>query len=318
MRRVIYVAAAALLAGSTVVASADETPQGCTPRPWTLVGTDTFTLPSGLVRSQGVTSDGSGWVFSWQGGVSRTNDAYTTLAANTLPPDLVVNQPSADPATGQNHLGGNHIGDVDVHDGLVYAPVEDGGENAQVTKIDNPEYQHPYIALYDAKTLLYTGRHYALPLALQAAGVPWVAVDPRSGDVYTDEWDMPHDRINVYDSQFRFSRFINLQYPASFGVGFHLSRIQGAKVIGHTMYATRDDNAKTVFAIDLRTGDVTQLFSLNPGVPAELEGLAVRKTPDGALLHLLIVLDNKVDASLDAKNIRVAFQHWAPPTRCDD
>jgi hypothetical protein len=316
MRKVAYATAAALLAGSTMVASADPTGHSCSPSPWRLVGTDTFTVPTGLIRSQGVTSDGKGWVFSWQGGVSRTDDAYTTLAINTLPPDLAVNQPALDPTTGKNHLGGNHIGDVDVHDGLLYAPVEDGGENAQVTRVNDPEYQHPYIALYDARTLAYTGRSYPLPLELQAAGVPWVAVDQRSGDVYTDEWDMPHDRINVYDSQLRFRRFIDLTYPASFGPGFHLSRIQGAKVIGHTMYATRDDSAKTVFAIDLHTGDVTRLFSLDPQVPAELEGLAIRETPDGALLHVLIVLDNKVDTSLDAKSIRVAFEHFAPPTRC--
>jgi hypothetical protein len=310
-----------LLAGSTLAASADQ--QGkdgptCTSSPWTLVGTDTFTVPAGLIRSQGVTSDGNGWVFSWQGGVSRTDDAYTTVAANTLPPDVAVDQPSLDPTAGTNHLGANHIGDIDVHDGFVYAPVEDGGENAQAMRLNNPEYQHPYIALYDAKTLAYTGRKYPLPLELQAAGVPWVAVDPHSGAVYTDEWDMPHDRLNVYDSQLRFRRFVDLHYPASFGAGFHLSRIQGAKILGHTMYASRDDDAKTVYAIDLPTGDVSRLFSLNPGVPAELEGLAIRKTADGALLHLLIVLDNNVDSSLDAKDIRVAFEHYAPPKRCDD
>lgn len=316
MRKVVYTAAALLLAGTTVVASADPAGHACAPGPWRLVGTDTFKAPAGLIRSQGVASNGDGWVFSWQGGVSRTDDAYHTFAVNTLPPQLAVNQPAIDPASGRNHIGGTHIGDVDVHDGVLYAPVEDGGENAQVTRLNNPEYQHPYVALYDAKTLAYTGRSYPLPLELQAAGVPWVAVDPRSGDVYTDEWDMPHDRINVYDSQLRFRRFIDLVYPTSLGAGFHLSRIQGAKVVGHTMYASRDDDAKTVFAIDLRTGDVSRLFSLNPQVPAELEGLAIRKTADGALLHVLIVLDNNVDTSLDAKDIRVAFEHYAPPTRC--
>ena len=64
---------------------------------------------------------------------------------------------------------------------------------------------------------------------------------------------MPQDRLNVYDSQLQFRRFIDLHYPTSFGAGFHLSRIQGAKVIGHTMYATRDDDTKTVYAIDLST-----------------------------------------------------------------
>jgi hypothetical protein len=108
----------------------------------------------------------------------------------------------------------------------------------------------------------------------------------------------------------QFKRFLPLIYPASLGPGFHLSRIQGAKVRGHTLYATRDDADKTVFAIDRRTGDVTKLFSLKPTVSAELEGLAVRRTPDGALLHVLIVLNNHLPD--DATEIRVSFQHYAP------
>ena len=51
-----------------------------------------------------------------------------------------------------------------------------------------------------------------------------------------------------------------------------------------------------MFSIDLRDGMVTRLFALKQGVHAELEGLAVRRTPDGALLHVLIVLDNDLPA----------------------
>ncbi len=314
----VVLAAALLAVTGMTVASAEESPPVCQTGPWRLVGTDTFSLPLALARSQGVTSDGHGWIFSWQAGVSRTDESYTTLAANTLPPDVAVNHVTYDPATGSNHVGGNHIGDIDVHDGLVYAPIEDGNFNALATQLDDPAYQHPYIGLYDAKTLAYTGRRYELPLALQSAGVPWVAVDPRSGEIYTDEWQMAHDRINVYDRHFRFSRFVPLVYPASFPAGFHLSRIQGAKVLGHTMYASRDDDAKTVFAIDLRTGVVTQLFSLLPTGTAELEGIAVRPGSHGALLHVLLVLDGHVDSSFAARNARVLFEHYAPSRRCDD
>jgi hypothetical protein len=123
---------------------------------------------------------------------------------------------------------------------------------------------------------------------------------------------MPHDRLNVFDTKLHFLRFLPLVYPASFGPGFHLSRIQGAKVHGRTMYATRDDSAKTVFSIDLRTGVVSKLFSLNPSVPAELEGLSVRATPDGALLHVLIILDNDFNNPSDAVNVRAVLEHFAP------
>ena len=36
---------------------------------------------------------------------------------------------------------------------------------------------------------------------------------------------------------------------------------------------------QSLFRIYLRTGEVAKVLSLNPGVPAELEGLAVRRTP---------------------------------------
>ena len=60
--------------------------------------------------------------------------------------------------------------------------------------------------------------------------MPWIAVDPRSGEVYTDEWDMPHDRINVFDATMHLKRFVTLKYPASFGKGFHLNRVKSARV----------------------------------------------------------------------------------------
>jgi hypothetical protein len=274
MRRAAIAAAAAVLALAAPVAAAPRCTNG-----WRLSGTDTFRGQDALMRSQGVTSDGSGWVFSWQGGLSRTLDNFVPVAAATIPPDLAVQ-------------GDNHIGDIDQYNGLIYAPVEDGDA-----------YQHPHIALYDARTLLYTGKSYPLDVGIHEAGVPWVAIDHRRAEVYTGEWDMPHDRLNVFDTQMRFKRFLPL-------VGLHLSRIQGAKILGHTMYATRDDADKTVFSIDLRTGVTTKLFALQPDVPAELEGLAVRRTSDGALLHVLIVMNNRLPE--DASQIHVEFRHYAP------
>ena len=55
--------------------------------------------------------------------------------------------------------------------------------------------------------------------------------------------------------------------------------------------------------------DFLILAKLKPGVSAELEGLAVRRTPDGALLHVLIVLNN--DLPNDATSIRVSLEHFA-------
>ncbi|MCA1830403.1 MAG: hypothetical protein LC663_02655, partial [Actinobacteria bacterium] len=95
--------------------------------------------------------------------------------------------------------------------------------------------------------------------------------------------------------------------------------IQGAKVYEDALYATRDDDAKTIFKIDLHTGDVTKLFSIGPTDEehVELEGIAIRPTPEG-LLHVLTVLNfdtnlghNVADPTL-LTTTRVTFRHFAP------
>jgi hypothetical protein len=297
---------AALAAVALLAPAAGATAAKC-PASWKLVGSNSFTGADALVRSQGVTTDGRSWIFSWQGGMEHTTDGFTPTAVGAISPQVV---PSASP-DGTNHVADTHIGDVDYYNGLIYAPEEDGGEGEGPLQFNNPEYQEPHVALYDAQTLAYTGVSYALPVDISEAGVPWIAVDAAHRQVITAEWDMPHDRLNEWDLQMHFKRNLALRYPASLGAGFHLSRIQGAKVWGHTLYATRDDADKTVFSIDLRTGAVTKLFSLHPSTPdAELEGLSVRPTADGALLHVLIVLDNKLPD--DATQIHVDFDHYAP------
>jgi hypothetical protein len=271
---------------------------------WTLVGTDTFRLPDGLLRSQGVTTDGLSWIFSWQGGLEKTSDDYLPLGVATWPPDN-FNEAQIAP-DGTNYVGDVHIGDVDYYDGLVYVPLEDTGEGP----LNNPRYTHPHIALYDARTLLYTGVKYALSPDIHVAGVPWVAVNARARNVYTAEWDMQHDRINVFDTKMNFLRFLPLHYAEAFGPGFHLSRIQGAKMHNGALYATRDDDQKSVFKIDVHTGDVTKVFSINPSGHSELEGLAFRNTPDGAQMHVLLVRDNDANDPQNFVNIRVEFRHY--------
>ncbi len=273
---------------------------------------NSFIGAQALMRSQGVTSDGAGWIFSWLGGLDRTNDSYADQAVAGWPADIAVNHP-LDPGT---HLFNTHFGDIDYYGGKIYAPYEDGNEGP----FNDPEYQHPYIATYDAKSLLYTGEHYELPLDLHAAGVPWVAINAKKQLAYTAEWDMPHDRINVFDLTFHFKRFVTLHYAADLGPDFHLSRIQGAKVYKGALYASRDDHEKTIFKIDLDTGNVTKLFSIGPVPdathPVELEGIAIRPTKDG-LMHVLTVLDFDPKQPDVLSRTRVTFRHFSKD-KCDD
>src|SRR5262249_30105720 len=156
----------------------------------------------------------------------RTDEAFQTTAYNTWPAQLFT-EPTVS-ANGTSHYGPNHIGDGDVANGTYYAAIEDNSEDVGPLTLNDPRYQYAYVALYDATTL-QSREAPRRPTDLQKAGIPGVAVDARTKDVSSAEWDMKHDRINVYTPEFTFGHFVNLTYPPSLGEKFHLSRIQGAE-----------------------------------------------------------------------------------------
>lgn len=250
---------------------------------WQQQDYDTFHLLNALQRSQGAATDGRHWFFSWQFGLERTNDAYFA-------------QQRKDPAIPKRlrRQGSNHIGDIDWFEDRVYAPIEDGSA-----------YLHPYIGLYYAGTLNFTGKAYELPQALQTKGVPWVAVDGPRRVAYTAEWD-PTPQINVFDIDH------SMAYLRSIPLGTVIGRIQGAKVFEGMLYASSDDATKDVYKINLDTGTVIKLFSLAPidGKPlGEAEGLVFRDLDDGTQMHTLDV---------QANSLGVHFRHHqrvVPPLR---
>jgi hypothetical protein len=224
---------------------------------WSEGPADTFeVLLDSLYRSQGVATDGRSWFFSARNHLQRTTFAFEVQAENESPIPQALRA-----------LGGNHIGDIDVYDGLLYAPVEDG-----------PEHLHPTIVTYSADTLEPTGDVYPISTDLLTKGVPWVAVDGPRRRVYTAEWD-PTLHINVLDldADLAFVKTIELSSP--------IGRIQGAKVFGGQMYASSDDDQKTIYKIDLDTGAVLTLFTLGT-TGSEVEGLALLSSPGGARMRI--------------------------------
>jgi hypothetical protein len=301
--------AMSLTFGGSFLSARADAPASCPgEETWAKTAEHQFVGPFVLTRSQGVTHDDTGWIFSWQGGLERTAEGYMTRAIATWPYDN-FSDVSINP-DGTNHFGGTHIGDIDEHDGLIYAPIEDGEESLGPVAINNPEYQQSRVVLYDAKTLLYRGFSYEDPRVLQRDGVPWIAIDDSAGEAYTGEWGMPRDTLNVWTLQMTFKRTLQLVYPASFGPGFHLSRIQGGEVLGGALYVARDDAEHTILKIDLATGAVERMFALGGAEPSELEGMAVYPTADGALIHVLLITDNDFGDPTNLARVRASFQHF--------
>ncbi len=242
--------------------------QDATGEVWVHTGTDRFYLAGALSRSQGVTFEpGTGTLlFSWQYGLQRTTMDYRVIKVDpmAIPPEILS-------------VGGRHIGGIDTWGGILYAPIE-----------DSDAYAYPFVALYNARTLVYTGTRFLLPWEHQTQGVPWVAVDAARGLLYSSEWN-PVTAINMYDLS-------DLSYQGSLEIEPDIGRIQGAKVHGDFLYAASDNETKSVYRVDLLTGEVTELFRLLdlPGVYAvdpflETEDLAYYDAPDGSTLHVILI-----------------------------
>lgn len=234
--------------------------RGETPPPvseWVQTGTTTFPPLVSIFRTQGIASDGESLWFSWLTGLSRTDATSEQVLASryhdAIPPHLAA-------------TGHNHIGDIDVHDGILYAPIEDG-----------PGYLSPWIALYRADDLAWTGRSYELDRAHLTEGVPWVAIDGPRRVAYTAEWN-DTTRLNIHSLEdFRLLRTIELDRE--------VPRIQGAKVFRGSLYIARDNGAeKSIEAIDPETGHVTHLFDRDLGEEYEAEGIAFMRQPTGTVM----------------------------------
>lgn len=158
----------------------------------------------------------------------------------------------------------DHIGDIAVQDGIIYAPVEDKAE------------EYPLILLYDAETLEYTGTYYEMDATYLTDGIPWCAVDENY--LYASPINYPA-QIAVFNlADMSFSHTIPLTQP--------IHRVQAGDCEGGTLYLNCDpkEGNKTVYAVDLTTGETTLLFDRNTtGYDTEAEGICVTTDEDGTL-----------------------------------
>lgn len=162
-------------------------------------------------------------------------------------------------------LNYDHIGDISVQNGIIYAPVEDKAED------------QPLVLIYDAETLEYTGVYYELDATYLTDGIPWCATDDNY--LYASEFNDP-ERIVVYNiDDMSFSHTVELSEP--------LARVQAGDVYDGTLYLNCDphDENKTVYSVDLTTGEVNLICDrATTGYDTEAEGLCATENENGELI----------------------------------
>ena len=212
-------------------------------------------------------------------GIDEENDLY--YASGSLSGIQVCCLGVIDKATGEiikenldalpqefKKLDYDHIGDLSVQNGIIYAPVENKPET------------DPLVLLYDAETLEYTGTYYAVDWTYLKDGIAWCATDENY--LYTSQFN-DADRIVVYNiDDMSLSHTVELSET--------VQRVQAGDVIDGRLFLNCDPKGenKTVYEVDLTTGEVTLLFDRNTtGYDTEAEGISVTKDENGELVFTI-------------------------------
>ena len=226
---------------------------------------NTYVLYDYQVSSQGVTNDGEFFYFSGNknlGKADMESGEIFLINADPIPEEL-------------KEKGCNHIGGLSYYNGYIYAAVEDG-----------PDYLNSFIVLYDAETLEFSGKYYALPHELHIEGVPWCAIDTDRNCLYTAEWSNA-TVLNVFSlDDMTLVKTVPLSEP--------IDRIQGAEMFGGKLYMSCDElnDMKRIFTLDVETGKVEVCFTRNIGEGFEAEGITVYGNENGE--PVICVLDRGI------------------------
>jgi hypothetical protein len=245
------VLAGACSSGSSGGGSADTAPvtEAAGPPPVATVTSEQEVDPS---FRQGLAKADAGWVFSTNLVLFRTDDNLViTRRQDKAIPEKWASQ------------GFDHIGDVDVADGIMYAPVEQPGYSTN----------RQAMFRYDAATLDFLD---AVPVA--QAHNAWVAVDPDTMTAYS----MSGFSDNVVR---RYDILANWEPLDSVMLDRTLERVQGGDVRDGYLWLSTDDATNGLYRVDLRTGAVASLGSIGR-VDGEGEGIDATVLPSGAL-HVL-------------------------------
>jgi outer membrane autotransporter protein len=290
--RLVSQAAIATLLGSSMLtglaapASAEE--------PWIMVQRNFF-LDADAARGQGVTTDGTNWYFSGTHSLEIADDDFNTVLIDPTAIADKLEIPSEFSA-----IGLNHIGDIDYANGKLYISLDSSNRDPGN---GNQKYVNPVFAIYDAKTLAYTGQAYRLnpPHGIKDIA-SWVAVDAKAGLAYGIAYDNATE-LTVYNlADFSFKEYIPLSQV--------VDQAQGGKLLNGYMYFATDNDEKLLMRANLATGEVETIGNLKIDGEQEVEGLSIRWTKDGWSMNVL----NREESTPGSGEEGVGFYKYLRPT----
>lgn len=244
------------------------------------VSVQSFGGTDGLLRAQGMTTDGEAFIFSSNYGLIRTElDAKTVIAQRiiAIPPALLA-------------LGCKHIGGITYYNGKIYAPIE-----------DSKVFKNLYITTFDAKTLEHI-ESFALPVEEHENGVPWCVADPEKGVIYSAGRDHI-TKINVYDAE-------TLEFLGSKQLETSVHKVQGGEMFEGILYLSVSREEQAVFALDIESGKVRKAFARNLVEGSEGEGMTILPFEDGSLFHVMDIAKIRLGTHLRHYDFDPAAIEW--------
>lgn len=233
----------AVVAGACTSSSDDATPASTTTAPTTTTSIAEPEVPTFEVVDehevdgnwrQGLARVEGGWIFATNASIYRTDDAFEQVDEHldAIPPELTAQ-------------GYDHLGDPDVHDGLIWVPVE---------RPDKDEARQATIR-FDAETLevvdwVEVAQHHNAFIGVDDDGVAW------STDEFDDDALV---RYRIVDGEVEPLEPLQLSRT--------VERIQGGDLAGGAMWLSTDDDVGGVYRVDLESGEVAQV-----GTTGRLDG----------------------------------------------
>jgi hypothetical protein len=216
------------------------------------------TLP--LTFNQGIARVDGGWILSGTNSPLAGTDVIERVDEQLA---VIAVQPLPIPAD-LRAQGYNHVGDIDVVDGIVYAPFE------------QPSYDlvRQVTARYDATTLEFID---SVELAQHENS--FVTVDEATMTAYSmDHFD--GDTLQRYDVTGGWTALPPLQLTMT------LHHTQGADIADGAVWIATSDDRNGVYRVDLQSGETTSVGTLgHPG--AEGEGIDATTLTSGSF-HALV------------------------------